>query len=637
MSSGAGGRGGLLRHLLFFFLSLGTVFFVALLLTIFVPEKERGKNGESHIASMVSPEGPTYVKLTVSISPSAVCAPEAPMTLVQFVAEPPDSVMFRLVGTEGLAVDFPPGAYPLANGKYSWSSVTVPGYSVLGPASGDIEVASPCATPYGSGTPYDVPTAADVASLGGGASTTESLPTEKVPPVLPESPTVTTDDVSVDVAPPDDDAASVPRPVLRFFVDNSATTTAEEGVEVELRVSHVMARSVKFARQSADGTAHALGNGAKDDLLSEPGEETWVYFWDTSDEPAGRVALRMILETKEGTTVATDPIPFTITARPHDVAIQSATSSSVVLSEALPVTDPLSCTSQENCLTWCASSPESKKECSLFAIATGTPQDILPGRFGVRAYLDSDADGIVDFDEVNLYGTDPDVLDSDADGVSDRDEVLVRAALSGDREEVSGIPLIQDDLSLGESSPLLSVSRIASANLSEEDGPQIYGSAPPNSVVTIIVFSRPFVSSVLADAEGRYKLNLPREFPDGTHTAYAAIVDTFGTVLAHSSEFTFVKDGPRVGRIHGNALLAARDLKTEDLSRYLLLPFGLVLIVIGSMILYFALGRIAPALTMPKRMQSIHHEHPRTGGAHRQVVKGSGLSFEIHGRLPIHH
>jgi hypothetical protein len=37
---------------------------------------------------------------------------------------------------------------------------------------------------------------------------------------------------------------------------------------------------------------------------------------------------------------------------------------------------------------------------------------------------DGDADGLDDFEEVNTYGTDPDLADSDGDGWSDGEEIL---------------------------------------------------------------------------------------------------------------------------------------------------------------------------------------------------------------------
>jgi hypothetical protein len=39
--------------------------------------------------------------------------------------------------------------------------------------------------------------------------------------------------------------------------------------------------------------------------------------------------------------------------------------------------------------------------------------------------LDSDGDGITDFDEVNVYGTNPNDIDSDGDTITDFDEIIV--------------------------------------------------------------------------------------------------------------------------------------------------------------------------------------------------------------------
>lgn len=54
----------------------------------------------------------------------------------------------------------------------------------------------------------------------------------------------------------------------------------------------------------------------------------------------------------------------------------------------------------------------------------GTDEDILFTRW---TFEDSDGDGLIDWDEINLYGTDPDDSDTDNDGLSDGDEVRMYA------------------------------------------------------------------------------------------------------------------------------------------------------------------------------------------------------------------
>jgi uncharacterized protein YkwD len=52
-------------------------------------------------------------------------------------------------------------------------------------------------------------------------------------------------------------------------------------------------------------------------------------------------------------------------------------------------------------------------------------EDFEQARRAGQKFLDSDNDGLTDFEEINIYGTDPHNPDSDNDGVSDGDEVMM--------------------------------------------------------------------------------------------------------------------------------------------------------------------------------------------------------------------
>jgi len=59
---------------------------------------------------------------------------------------------------------------------------------------------------------------------------------------------------------------------------------------------------------------------------------------------------------------------------------------------------------------------------------------------------DTDGDGIVDFDEINVYGTDPDKMDSDSDGLNDGDELAYwDEAWDADYDEDGLINLLDRD------------------------------------------------------------------------------------------------------------------------------------------------------------------------------------------------
>ena len=59
-------------------------------------------------------------------------------------------------------------------------------------------------------------------------------------------------------------------------------------------------------------------------------------------------------------------------------------------------------------------------------------QDLTPG--GLVELADSDKDGLSDFDETNVYFTDPQLADTDGDGCKDGAEILLTAAEGGERD-----------------------------------------------------------------------------------------------------------------------------------------------------------------------------------------------------------
>jgi hypothetical protein len=86
------------------------------------------------------------------------------------------------------------------------------------------------------------------------------------------------------------------------------------------------------------------------------------------------------------------------------------------------------------------------------AVATASDQDadnyadeLEPGLGLDPANADTDADGVADGDELNIYGTDPLAADTDGDGVLDG-------------EELFGIftdPLVWDDFSVEAEAPVM--------------------------------------------------------------------------------------------------------------------------------------------------------------------------------------
>ncbi len=197
-------------------------------------------------------------------------------------------------------------------------------------------------------------------------------------------------------------------------------------------------------------------------------------------------------------------------------------------------------------------------------------------RTGTRAYIDTDTDGVTDYDEVNIYNTDPQNGDTDNDGFSDGAELLARTNPSGGVRVVTGFgtssgPVVEattdesvvfaNPMITGETLPSLLVVKnveVVGVGTTTEGGMtakklKLAGTAGPNSFVTLYIFSEPIVVTVKADGAGAWVYTLDKELPDGTHQVYSAITDAGGRILAKSEPLPFVKSAAAVSL--GGAIL----------------------------------------------------------------------------------
>jgi len=195
---------------------------------------------------------------------------------------------------------------------------------------------------------------------------------------------------------------------------------------------------------------------------------------------------------------------------------------------------------------------------------------IFDERTGARVFVDSDNDELTDYDEVNIYHTNPKDGDTDRDGIFDGDEISSRsnprrkASMVSFDARASTTRSVAPSISIlvAENNPLVSgttdqellvvkevialsnaTSTSASGALSNPRTTHITftGTAMPNSFVTLYIFSEPIVVMVKTNSIGEWSYTLDKELPDGTHHVMSAITDGDGRVLAKSSPLPFVK------------------------------------------------------------------------------------------------
>jgi Bacterial Ig-like domain/Bacterial TSP3 repeat len=209
--------------------------------------------------------------------------------------------------------------------------------------------------------------------------------------------------------------------------------------------------------------------------------------------------------------------------------------------------------------------------------------------------IDTDGDGISDFDEQNLYSTDPKLPDTDNDGVLDGVEIMKGFdPKNASTEAVIRYELPQESLSLVQAETLKVESVLPVIINDSESGKlvqaEIVGKALPLSYVTLYIFSTPTVVTVRADENGAFSYTFEKELEDGSHEVYVAITDNTGAIVARSNPFSFVKQAEAFTPLDANASTIAssdtlRSFSPTNTYNVVvglgILAFGLILLMLG--------------------------------------------------------
>jgi len=225
-----------------------------------------------------------------------------------------------------------------------------------------------------------------------------------------------------------------------------------------------------------------------------------------------------------------------------------------------------------------------------------TFEQIRKEKSGGQTALDADEDGIPDFDEVNLYQTDPNNPDTDGDGFTDGIEIMrgfdplddtAEAAIAFESPK-EAIALIQDAL-LKVEEVIPSINSIAEDN-DEIVRTEIRGRGLPNSFITLYIFSTPTIVTIKTDVDGSFVYTLDKELADGTHDVFVALTDNTGSILAKSNPFSFIKEAQAftpVDAAAGDVIGSDKTVQSVISNSYKtvvgvgLLAFGLILLMLG--------------------------------------------------------
>ena len=194
------------------------------------------------------------------------------------------------------------------------------------------------------------------------------------------------------------------------------------------------------------------------------------------------------------------------------------------------------------------------------------------------ALIDSDGDGVTNYDETNLYGTDPYKASTFSADMTDS-QLLLEGVDPTTGKKMN----FEDPRSAGQTvKNLFSVTsvEVASSTAGEEEPSReqlvFKGTAPAESDITIYIFSTPIVVTVKTDETGNWQYTLDQELSDGQHEVYVASVNNTGKIVAKSDAVPFVKEAGAVAL----GLGAASTSTTGTSSGWMILLGGIILLVI---------------------------------------------------------
>ncbi|MCA9359761.1 hypothetical protein KC850_01850 [Candidatus Kaiserbacteria bacterium] len=211
---------------------------------------------------------------------------------------------------------------------------------------------------------------------------------------------------------------------------------------------------------------------------------------------------------------------------------------------------------------------------------------------------DTDGDGISDFDELNLYQTDPASPDTDNDGINDgieimkgfnpRDEKPEALIVFESPKEVRNLQ--RDDVLRVESV----VPMVEAKSNSDKEAPvraEIRGTALPNSFVTLYIFSSPTVVTVKTDDTGAFVYTFDKELEDGLHEVYVAVTDNTGSIIAQSNPFSFVKEAQAFSPIDSDSEFVTNSYPdVSPVNTSYNLAIGLAVLSLGIILLMLGIG-----------------------------------------------
>jgi trimeric autotransporter adhesin len=205
---------------------------------------------------------------------------------------------------------------------------------------------------------------------------------------------------------------------------------------------------------------------------------------------------------------------------------------------------------------------------------------------------DPDGDGVSNNDEYRL-GTDPNSADSDKDGSSDSAEIEKGSNPSKSSQDEGGDSIVFENPKENGTVEKEKY-EVKNVELIESGGSKklkISGKGPPNTYVTVYVYSDPIVLTVKTDSDGNWSYVLDQDIGDGQHEVYVAVTDNTGKVEEKSDSLSFIKTAEAV-TIIPPAEAAAMERAASPTEAWYKggIFFFIVIVAIGLMLALASIG-----------------------------------------------
>jgi hypothetical protein len=195
---------------------------------------------------------------------------------------------------------------------------------------------------------------------------------------------------------------------------------------------------------------------------------------------------------------------------------------------------------------------------------------------GDLAFRDSDADGLSDFDEVYVFNTNPNQASTDG-GLTDGEKIL-----SG-INPITNEPIEYQDAQIAvvDAPSVFTISAIELKKTETATAIVFEGTALPNSVITLYIYSTPIIVAVKTDASGHWTYSLDKELDNGQHEVYVATVDNSGKILAKSSPIPFIKTA-EAATLDTQTVAQTSQTSAQFLQKYLWAIILIIFVLIFS-------------------------------------------------------